>query len=90
MLITHEEMKQREIPFWDDAVSEGLAGVPCWPYDAEGYASDCPDESILVGVLGADGVLRAEEAAPFKPFWTHWECADCAQCAARRPAPEAK
>ena len=62
------------MPFWDEARTGELCAVPCWPSDLEGNAVDCEGAVMLLGVLGEDGLFRAEEAAPFNPAEVTYVC----------------
>lgn len=75
MIITNDERQRKGIPFWDEAAIGEMCAVPCWPYDPE-YQDDrdCAGSQILVGVLGPDGLLRAEEESPFNPAKVWWQC----------------
>lgn len=49
--------------------------VPCWPEDARsGDAVDCEYGEMLVGVVDAVAVFRAEDCEPFKPGLANWTC----------------
>lgn len=67
----------QSLPAWDDdeARKGGQSWVPCWPYKRVGYGGDresvdCPDRSVLVGVLGADRLFRSEDRRAFDPGFT--------------------
>ena len=77
MIITYEEMEKRKIPLYDNAILGYLSGVPCWPNDDNGNAADCARENVLIGVLGDDGLFRAEEFSVFDPKHTMWVCKEC-------------
>ena len=74
MLIDHMEMERRGLVFWDEARSGEFCAIPCWPVDARGDAYDCEDSIILVGVLGDDGLFRAEETPVFDPKYYGYIC----------------
>ena len=62
------------MPFYDESEIGHESAVPCWPQDAEGNALDCQDRAVLVGVLGPDGLFRAEEEPAFDPLVTGYLC----------------
>lgn len=75
--MTLAEVDAKGIPFWDRAAPGDLCGVPCWPVDENGDALDCPDLTVLVGVLGEHDDFRAEEEVVFHPCQQIWTCARC-------------
>lgn len=74
MITTFRRAMSGDLVFWDDAHSGEQCVVPCWPYDASGDAVDCEEDVVLVGVLGEDGLFRAEEAPAFDPREVAWIC----------------
>ena len=74
MIITYKNALERGIPSWDIADPGEQAFVPCWPTDDNGNAVDCVGEFVLVGVLVADNLFRAEEEGSFNPKYVTWIC----------------
>ena len=66
-----------QTPTYDLALTGELSGVPCWPSDHNGDALDCPTETVLLGVVGEDGLFRAEEEPPFNPLHVTYVCPSC-------------
>lgn len=87
MLTTKSAADRGELPFWDSAAAGEQCGVPCWPSDKNGNAVDCPTETVLVGVIGDDGLLRAEEEVSFNPGLQMWTCDRCSPTGRSFPRP---
>lgn len=76
MLTTLSEVGRWGTPFWDEADAGELCAVPCWPFAPDGDTVDCESQAMIVGVIDADGVFRAEESEAFTPKDTFWVCDD--------------
>jgi hypothetical protein len=73
-MITFATAAKKGLRFWDAANSGEECMVPCWPVDEKGDAVDCEDEAVLTGVLGVDGLFRAEDEVAFDPARVIWTC----------------
>ena len=65
------------VSFYDESKTGELCAVPCWPTGPNGDASDCPVNAVLLGVMGPDGLFRAEEHHAFNPMHASYVCLRC-------------
>ncbi len=72
----NEGKRVKGLRFWDVADPGEYCMVPCLPTMPliDGDTWDCEFETVVMGVLGPDGLFRAEELPPFNPDRVVYRC----------------